>query len=114
DDPNSSDVQISNFDDDLQVSLDLAYVQLNLTDTKLYGGKMPLPFVRTDLVWDGDVNPQGVSGMYKHALGNGGAFRASSLYFLIDEQAAGAESAMLGGQVGYDSPAFGRWKYDLS
>jgi hypothetical protein len=114
DDPNSTDVQLSNFDDDLQVSLDLAYVQLDLTNTKLYGGKMPMPFVRTDLVWDSDVKPQGLSGVYRRPLANGGAFRASSLYFLIDEQAAGPESAMLGGQVGYDSPALGNWKYDVS
>ena len=102
DDPNSTDVQLSNFDDDLQVSLDLAYAQLKLGDLSLYGGKIPQPFARTDLVWDGDVNPQGLSAVYKHPLSGGSAFRASSLFFVVDENAAAADSTMVGAQVGYD------------
>lgn len=66
DDPNSTDVQMSNWDDDLQISLDLAYAQIHFGDLNIYGGKLPQPFARTDLVWDSDVNPQGVSGVYKH------------------------------------------------
>lgn len=114
DDPNSTDVQLSNFDDDLDVSLDLAYAQVNLGDLKLYGGKIPQPFTRTDLVWDSDVNPQGVSAVYKRSLGNGGAFRANSLFFIVDEQAVAADSTMVGAQLGYDSPALSDWKYDVS
>lgn len=114
DDPNSSDVQLSNWDDDFTVSLDLAYAQLNFGDLKLYGGKFPQPFARTDLVWDGDVNPQGLGATYKHALGNGGALRANGLFFLVDERAGGSDSTMGGVQLGYDSPAFGGFKYDLS
>jgi hypothetical protein len=114
DDPNSTDVQLSNFDDDLQVSLDLAYAQVNLGDLKLYGGKIPQPFTRTDLVWDGDVNPQGVSAVYKHGLADGSALRLNSLFFIVDENAVAADSTMLGAQLGYDSPAVGAWKYDVS
>ena len=114
DDPNSTDVQLSNWDDDLTVSLDLAYAQLNFGDLKLYGGKFPQPFARTDLVWDGDVNPQGIGATYKHALGNGGALRSTGLFFVVDERAGGSDSTMAGVQVGYDSPAHGAFKYDLS
>jgi hypothetical protein len=114
DDPNSTDAQLSNFDDDLQVGLDLAYAQLNFGDLKVYGGKIPMPFARTDLVWDGDVNPQGMSATYSHSLKDGARIRANGLYFTIDEQAGGSESAMTGGQVGYDSRKFGAWKYDVS
>jgi len=114
DDPNSSDVQLSNWDDDLQISLDLAYAQLNFGDLKVYGGKIPNPFTRTDLVWDGDVNPQGVSAVYKLPLAGGGAFRANGLFFSIDEQAAGPDSTMGGVQLGFDSPGYGGFKYDLS
>lgn len=114
DDPNSSDVQLSNWDDDFTVSLDLAYAQLNFGDLKLYGGKFPQPFARTDLVWDGDVNPQGIGATYKHALADGGALRANGLFFVVDERAGGADSTMGGVQLGYDSPAYGGFKYDLS
>ncbi|MBV6416758.1 MAG: hypothetical protein CMLOHMNK_01373 [Steroidobacteraceae bacterium] len=114
DDPNSTDVQLSNFDDDFDVSLDQAYVQFNLGDLKLYGGKMPQPFVRTELVWDGDVNPQGVSAVYRHALSDGSAFRANGLFFIIDERAVAADSTMLGAQFGYDTRTLGKWKLDAS
>jgi hypothetical protein len=113
DDPNSTDVQLSNFDDDLEVSLDQAYVQLNLGDLKVYGGKIPQPFTRTELVWDGDVNPQGLSAVYRHANADGSAFRANSLFFIVDESAA-SDSTMLGVQFGYDTRALGNWKLDAS
>jgi hypothetical protein len=114
DDPNSTDVQLSNWDDDFQVALDLTYAQINFGDLNIYGGKIPQPFTRTDLVWDGDVNPQGVSGMYKHRLGDGSALRASGLFFIVDEDAAGPDSTMVGGQVGYDSADFGNFRFDVS
>jgi len=114
DDPNSTDVQLSNWNDDLTVSLDLAYTQLNFGDLKLYGGKFPNPFARTDLVWDGDVNPQGLAATYKHALPGGGAFRANSVFYLVDEKAAGSDSTMGGVQLGYDSPANGDFRFDIS
>jgi len=114
DDPNSSDVQLSNWADDFGVSLDLAYAQVDFGDLKVYGGKFPQPFARTDLVWDGDVNPQGVGATYKHALAGGGAVRANALFFAIDEQVAGPDSTMGGVQLGYDSPAYGGFKYDVS
>lgn len=114
DDPNSTDVQLSNFDDDLQVSLDQAYVQLDLGDLKLHGGKIPQPFARTDLVWDGDVNPQGISATYKHPLESGAALRANALVFIVDENAVARDSTMLGAQLGYDTAALGTWKLDVS
>jgi hypothetical protein len=114
DDPNSTDVQMSNWDDDFQVSLDLAYAQVNFGDLNICGGKIPQPFMRTDLVWDGDVNPQGLSGVYKHRLGDGSALRASGLFFIVDEDALGADSTMVGGQIGYDSAELGNFKFDVS
>jgi hypothetical protein len=114
DDPNSTDVQLSNFTDDLEVSLDLAYGQVNFGDLNLYGGKIPQPFARTDLVWDSDVNPQGVSAVYKQTFADGSALRANSLFFVVDENAGAADSTMVGAQLGYDSVAFGAWKFDAS
>ncbi|MFC4307978.1 putative porin [Steroidobacter flavus] len=114
DDPNSTDVQMSNWDDDFQVALDLAYAQVNFGDLNIFGGKIPQPFTRTDLVWDGDVNPQGLSGVYKHKLGDGSALRASGLFFIVDEDAVAADSTMVGGQVGYDTAQLGNFKFDVS
>lgn len=114
DDPNSTDVQLSNWLDDLEVSLDMAYVQFNFDRLTVYGGKMPQPFARTDLVWDGDVNPQGLGATWKQSLAGGGALRANGLAFIVDESAGGSDSTMLGAQVGYDSPRMGDWKFDAN
>jgi hypothetical protein len=114
DDPNSTDVQMSNWDDDFQIALDLAYAQVNFGDLNIFGGKLPQPFARTDLVWDGDVNPQGLSGVYKHKLSNGSALRASGLFFIVDEDAVAADSTMVGAQVGYDTAQLGDFKFDVS
>ncbi|GAB1408714.1 hypothetical protein MASR1M8_26330 [Thermomonas brevis] len=113
DDPNSTDVQLSNWLDDLDVSLDMAYAQFNFGNLTLYGGKIPQPFVRTDLVWDGDMNPQGVGATWRKPLAGGGSLRANGLAFVVDESATGPDSTMLGAQLGYESPAHGDWKFDV-
>ncbi|MEX6634800.1 putative porin [Hyphococcus lacteus] len=99
DDPNSADVTLSSFDDDLAVSLDQAYLQAKFANTELYLGKMPLPFRATDRLWDGDVSPQGVSANYEVSLSDASRLAAHSLFFLIDEAAMGDDSAMIGGQL---------------
>jgi hypothetical protein len=114
DDPNSTDVQMSNWDDDFDFALDLAYAQINFGDLNVFGGKLPQPFTRTDLVWDGDVNPQGVAGVYKHKLADGSALRANGLFFIVDEDAVAADSTMVGGQIGYDTAELGDFKFDVS
>jgi hypothetical protein len=113
DDPNSTDVQLSNFSDDLQVSLDLAYAQLSLGELKVSSGKIPQPFVRTDLVWDSDVNPQGASAVYKHSLTAGTAVRAAGVFSIVDEQAGGTDSTLRGLQIGLDA-ALNDWAYEVS
>ena len=113
DDPNSSDVTFSNFADDFDVSLDLAYAAVTLGDAKLWGGKFLLPFTRTDLVWDGDVNPQGAAAAYRRPLGPA-IFRVSGLYFAVDQTVAGSDSSMVGGQVGLEWPATDALKFDLA
>lgn len=99
DDPNSADVTLSSFDDDLAVSLDQAYLQAKFANTELYLGKMPLPFRATDRLWDGDVSPQGVSANYEVFLSDASRLAAHSLLFLIDEASIGDDSAMIGGQL---------------
>ncbi|MBM0105362.1 putative porin [Steroidobacter sp. S1-65] len=114
DDPNSTDVQLSNFDDDFEVSLDQVYARLDFGDVSVYGGKIPQPFTRTDLVWDGDVNPDGVSAMYQHKLGSGATLRANGLFFIVDEDAGGADSTLMGAQLGYDTAELGDFKFGAS
>jgi hypothetical protein len=113
DDPNSTDVTLSNFADDLDVSLDQAYAQFKFGNAEVRSGKFPLPFTRTELVWDGDVNPQGIAANYGIPVG-GGALKFSGLYFLVDHSVAGSDSSMLGAQIGLDIPLTEHFGFELS
>lgn len=104
DDPNSTDITLGSFVDDLTVSLDQIYMRGVFGGLTLTGGKIPQPFVRTELVWDGDVSPQGLSASYKTALG-GLSTKINGLYFLIDEATTAEDSRMIGGQVQLETDA---------
>ena len=49
-------------------------------DFKFTGGRMPQPLITTSMVWDDDINPEGLAEQWKHTFtfnfGGGGASRA--------------------------------------
>ncbi|HMU22339.1 MAG TPA: putative porin, partial [Sphingorhabdus sp.] len=114
DDPNTSDITLSNFDDDLNVALDQAYVRAKFGQLELTAGKIPQTFRKTEMVWDDDVNPQGVSAKYDVRLGGQASITARGLYFVIDENAAMADSTMIGAQAGLDLHPGKDWTVQLS
>src|SRR5262245_42431822 len=61
-DPNSTDITLGDFADRLEMSFDRAYLELKGKRAFVTGGKFANPFTTSELVWDGDVNPQGVAG----------------------------------------------------
>ena len=97
-DPNSTDVTLSGFDDDLPISLDQAWLGYSNGGLSLYAGKFPQIFARSEMVWDGDVNLQGVGGAYSSPLAGGAKLDGRLLYFILDESATGPDSSMLGAQ----------------
>ncbi len=97
--PRSSDTSISNFANDLEVSLDQVYVSYQNQSLFLTGGKFAKPFSSTELVWDGDVNPQGMGGHIDFLETDTWSSRISGIYFLIDENNLGGDSNMLGAQL---------------
>jgi Putative porin len=99
DDPNSSDATLSNFDDDLDISLDQVWLRGRWGRFELQGGKISQPFVRTDMVWDGDVYPEGVSASFSFPAAKSLTLKTSGLYFIIDESIGGPDSRMIGGQA---------------
>ncbi|MEM9422596.1 MAG: putative porin, partial [Pseudomonadota bacterium] len=102
DDPNSGYGTFSGFADDISVSLSQAYIEYKKGDWALYAGKFPRPFISTDTLWDGDAYPQGLAVKYASRLGSG-QLSANGILFIVDEDAGGADSQMLGGQVAYRS-----------
>jgi hypothetical protein len=113
DDPNTADVTLTQFDDDLVVALDQLFGKVHLGALDLYGGKFDNPFIRTDLVWDGDVNPEGIAAVVTQPLA-GLTLRASGLYFLVDENSATRDSVMAGGQLGVTARLAPDWQVDLA
>lgn len=103
DDPNSTDVTLGNFVDDFQVSLDQAWVRYSNGGFTSYVGKFPQQFQRTDMLWDGDVSPQGVAAAYSASLGKARA-DARGLWFVIDEASVARDSDMIGGQLAISAP----------
>lgn len=103
DDPNSSDVTLGNFADDFAVALDQAWIGYRHGRLSAYAGKFPQIFQRTDMLWDGDVSPQGVGAEYHLPIGSG-ALDGRLLWFVIDEAAVARDSDMLGGQLSFSAP----------
>jgi len=114
DDPNSTDVTLSNFVDDLGVSLDQIWLRYAKGGLSVFAGKVPQPFMRTDMVWDGDVAPQGGSIAYSRSLGGGAKIDARAGYFIIDEAPTARDSDMLGGQIVTAVPLSGDLKLTLA
>lgn len=114
DDPNSTDISMGNFVDDLTVSLDQAYVAY--TDERLaaFAGKFPNPFARTEMVWDPDVNPYGAAARYQllHSDAVSASFQA--MYGIIDEQTVAGDSDLFGGQVSMRLTPAGAWAFDAN
>lgn len=110
DDPNSVDVTLSSFVNDLAVSVDLASVEMTRPRWAAFAGKFTNPFQYTELVWDGDVNPQGVAG--RVLLGDKAKLAATitGLYFIVDQQANNLSSDMGGGQLTVSTPAGTGWR----
>lgn len=100
-DPNTADVTLGSFVDDLTISLDQLYLSMKGDSYFLSGGKFSNPFQRTDLVWDGDVNPQGLTGGITVNSSKNFKANVSGIYFLIDEHTGTniPDSYMLGGQL---------------
>ncbi|WP_343518488.1 putative porin [Sphingomonas sp.] len=114
DDPNSTDVTLGNFLDDFAVSLDQAWVRYADGGFTAVAGKFPQIFQRTDMVWDGDVSPQGLGASYAVDLGGGAKADARALYFVIDEASTARDSDMLGGQVTLAAPLASDLKLGLA
>ena len=90
DDARSTNQDLDNYFDKKQLWLDQAYIDYHPTavkDLHLIGGKMPQPWVSMgDVIWDSDINPEGLAATYKLNLGNSGVemFGSAGYYTLKD------------------------------
>ena len=110
-DPNSTDVTLSQFVNDFETSLDVAAIELNRRHWGAVAGKFTNPlFAPTELVWDGDVNPQGLGGRLTAGDPSRVAATLTGLYFIIDQQTGGLGSDMGGAQFTLRAAPDSAWR----
>lgn len=89
--------------------LDRAYLQIEpVSGVVLSGGRMPNPFETTDMVWDADINPEGVSLAVRRQVMDGLELFGTAAYLPLEERAIFKDTFMVGGQLGVNlEPAEG-------
>jgi len=97
-DPNSTDITLGDFADRLEISVDRAFLELKHEGAFLTGGKFANPFTTTELVWDGDVNPQGVAGSLAPSGKHQVTPKLLGIFYVVDEDTINPDSFMVGGQ----------------
>ncbi|WP_438283294.1 putative porin [Pseudomonas alabamensis] len=87
-DARSTNQSLDNYFEKKSLWVDLAYLDWHPTgvpNLHLIGGKMPQPWVSMgDVIWDSDVNPEGVAATYKTDLGGVELFGSAGHYMLKD------------------------------
>ena len=87
-DGRSTNQSLDNYFDKKQLWVDLAYLDWHPTaipNLHLIGGKMAQPWVSMgDIIWDSDLNPEGVAATYKANVGGAELFGSAGHYMLKD------------------------------
>lgn len=93
DDARSTNQSMDNYFDKKSLWLDQAYIDFHpkaVENLHLIGGKMSQPWVNEgDVIWDGDVNPEGFAATYKYPLGGGSELFGSAGYFTLKDNVDG-------------------------
>src|SRR5262245_133727 len=110
DDPNSTDVTLTSFVNDLAFTLDLASVEFTRPRFGAFAGKFTNPFLTTEMVWDGDVNPQGAGGRLKFGKAPGVTTNLTAMYFIVDQRQGDSTSDMGGAQLAVNAAAGKNWR----
>jgi len=110
-DPRSSNQTLTGQNTRKALYIDLAYAEWQpLPDWKFTAGKMKYPWMRPgqSVLFDGDVNPEGLAVNFAH-----GDFFGSSFYNILEERSAAGESTLFGSQLGW-KPTIGAGRLTLA
>lgn len=89
----SGNQTFENGNDDYTPYLARAYVSWRPNmNWLLVGGKQKNPFYTTDMIWDGDINPQGVSEVYTRFLGTKDTLEVRAGQYIMDDRAESTAS----------------------
>jgi len=101
-DPVSTNQTLGDYQNKKNFLLDLAYARWKPAgELTLWGGRMPNPWFSTDLVWDPDVNFDGVAGTYARRIGPAlGGFLTLGAFSLQEVEFSPRDKWLFGGQAG--------------
>jgi hypothetical protein len=74
-------------------------VEVNRPKWGAFAGKFTNPFLTTEMVWDGDVNPQGAGGRLKLGKATGITTSLTAMYFIVNQRTDDSTSDMGGAQI---------------
>ena len=57
------------------------------------------PVGNSDLIWDGDIRPEGIATTYKRQLSDGVTLQAAAGGFWVEERSSDVDSSLWGGQL---------------
>ncbi|MFW6154822.1 MAG: putative porin [Planctomycetota bacterium] len=103
-DPTSTNETFGGFFNRDEIGIDRAFARFAPTPIPgltLIGGKMKNPLVHTNMVWDSDVNPEGLWGQYRLDRDDVSPF-VNVGYWILDENATDHDVTMASYQVGAD------------
>lgn len=105
--PVSTNETIGDFFQKDDLWIDQAYIELSpLKQIKLSAGRMPNPFYSTDMVWDTDINPEGLAASASVDLGqkalNTRLFAAGGWFPLQEREADPYDRNLIAGQAGIE------------
>lgn len=106
--PTSTDPTFGDFFNRDGVGIDRAYLQWKPSrDITVTAGRMPNPLYTTNLMWDGDVNPEGISVTYRRKLGSGYVFATGSAFYLEENGDETPDRYLYAAQFGVAGLAIG-------
>lgn len=93
-----------------EIWIDRVFVEYQFDKALVVAGKVANPFETTDVVWDSDVNPEGIYESF------GEKTFVHLAQFVVEEQSSKTDSHLFAGQVGHaferGSVALGYYHYD--
>jgi hypothetical protein len=103
-DPVSTNETLGDYFNRDNIVADRAFIRFALSDDlALLGGRMANPFYTTDMIWDGDVNPEGIAATFEHTFGKSTRVFGVAGVYALQEFATRDDRWLYAGQLGVET-----------